>query len=63
MIVKGGVCTKGCDERQICVRVWTPLYYLRATGMMGAGGDESCSEVQRRGGGGRAAETNAQVDP
>jgi hypothetical protein len=26
-------------------------------------GDDSCGEVQRRGGGEHAAETNAQVDP
>ena len=24
MIVKGGVCTAGCDNRELCVRVCTP---------------------------------------
>jgi hypothetical protein len=34
MIVKSGVCTTGCDERELCVNVHF-AYYLRAAGMMG----------------------------
>ena len=38
MIVKGGMCTTGCDERELCGGVCTPRrYYFRAAGNMGGG--------------------------
>jgi hypothetical protein len=51
MIVEGGVCTTGCDERELCVGVHS-AYYLRAVGNTDDGrGNDSCGEVQRRGDG------------
>ena len=42
MIVKGGVCTTGCDERELCGGVCTPRIILEH-----ARGDDSGGEVQR----------------
>ena len=61
MIVKGGVCTTGCDEREF-VEECALLVLFKGRGEHGRGND-SCGEVQRRGGGGHVAEMNAQVDP
>ena len=35
MIVKGGVCTTGCDERELLSMSVHSAYYLRATGRFG----------------------------
>ena len=46
MIVKGGGCTTGCDERELCVGVCTPriVYGPRGTWE----GDDSCYKTNCR---------------
>jgi hypothetical protein len=44
MIVKGGVCITGCDERELCVRTLPVLFKGSGDGR----GDDCCNEVQRR---------------
>ena len=61
MIVKGGVCTAGCDERELCVECALRVLF-KGRGEHGRG-DDSCGEVQRRGDGEHFAEMNTQADP
>jgi hypothetical protein len=66
MIVKGGVCTAGCGERESVLCTVTSVhsaYYSRASEIMARRGDDSCghcdSEVpQRTRGGGEKAYTS-----